>query len=235
MKLLSPVIIVSSLLGMSSCEAATQKFEPIKLNPDIIGLIDGKSFAMSGEVIGASIKICRDIQIIQSGKLLSSGQREGKYFYKNKKHCIKTLLPVENEMQEKLAQLKNENNQSNDNAIKKLENDLKELGELLKIMHSDFKKLVDPLMGDAQTSKEPLTILIEEECNARGRQNSLLLDWVKLDANEWDSFDQNITSFAVFDRFCSDLINFISDLVYNCKKGRAQFEKLLEKYTQSQK
>ncbi len=215
--------------------AASQKaFSPIQLNPDIIGLIDGKSFAMSGEVIGASIKICRDIQAIQSGKLLTSGNREGRYTYKNKKHCIKTLLPIERELKEKLATLKSK--QSTDdkikNEIKIVENDLCELNKLLKQMHAEFKQLVDPLMGNAQNSKEPLTIIIEEECYARGRQDSLLLDWVKLDSDEWDSFGDKVTSFEVFDQFCTDLINFISDLVYNCKKGRAQFEKLLAQYTQ---
>lgn len=235
MKLMNAFVIAGLLATPIAIAQTGQKFVPIKLNPDIIGLIDGKSFAMSGEVIGATIKICRDIQVIQSGKLLPSGQREGRFMYKNQKHCVKTLLSIEIELQAKLELLKKENSISSGPAIKKLEADLTELHELLKIIHSEFKKLVDPLMGDAQTSKEPLTILIEEECNTRGRQNSLLLDWVKIDADEWDSFDAKVTSFAVFDQFCSDLINFISDLVYNCKKGRAQFEKLVEKYSQSQK
>lgn len=200
-------------------------FSPIQLNPDIIGLIDGKSFAMSGEVIGASIKICRDVQAIQSGKLLPSGEHEGKYIYKNQKHCIKTLVPIEIELKAKLATL------INNNEIKQVENDLAELHTLLKKMHGDFQRLVDPLMGNAKNAKGPLTVIIEEECYARGRKDSLLLDWVKLDSDEWDSFGDKVTSFVVFDQFCTDLVNFVSDLVYNCKKGRAQFEKLLEKYS----
>jgi len=230
------VIFFSAVLaGSLLATEQQQKFTHIQLNPSIIGLLDGKSYAISGEMIGAMYKIIRDIQELLLGMRMKSGERQGKYIYKNIRHCVRSLVPIEIEMKEKLATLKNKNNPLLSDEIKILENDLAELKKLQACMNADFKKIADPFVGDAKSSKDLFVILIEEECEKRNKPQSRLLGWTQMDMDELDTLDRDINTIVLFNDFCTDLITFMSDIIYNCKKGRAQFEKLVEKYVQSQK
>ena len=46
----------------------------INLCPDIIAIIDGKSYGIHGELVGAVYKIARDIQAMQLGKRTPQGR-----------------------------------------------------------------------------------------------------------------------------------------------------------------
>lgn len=87
-----------------------------------------------------------------------------------------------------------------------------------------------PFLAHARGAKEPMFMLISESCTKRNRVNSLLFNWTKSNEDEMVGFDKAVTSFALFDEFCSDLITFLGDLVQNCPKARAQFEQLKQEY-----
>jgi len=195
-------------------------YTPIELNRDIIRLIDGKAFGVSGETIGALYKMIRDIQNIQLGRRMPDGERIGMYTFEGKQHTIQSLIAIEKEIKEAL----------NDNTPG-VEESKQELDELLKIMRSDFMRIVSPFIAEARSAKDPLVVLIQEECSKRQRPHSLLLEWAALMDDEFSNFERQVTNFQIFDSFCKDLIDFKKDLMHNCKKARKQFKELVERYS----
>ena len=97
-------------------------------------------------------------------------------------------------------------------------------------MKQNFNKIVTPFLGQARGAKEPMFLLISESCTKRNHPKSLLLDWAHSSGDEMESFDRSVTSFALLDGFCGDLVNFLGDLVHSCPKAKAQFEQLKEDY-----
>lgn len=219
-----PVMMVSFL----SCSLMFSNEAPkvITLCPDIIAIIDGKSFGIHGELVGAVYKIARDIQSMQLGKRTSSG-RVGMYKFQGSAHCIKSLAAIE---QANMQALKTAT-ESQRIACEKC---AAELDVLLKKMKQDFKAIVSPFLGQARGAKEPMFMLISESVTKRNRPKSMLLDWAHSSDDEMASFDRSVTSFTLFDEFCTDLVNFLGDLVSSCPKARAQFEQLKEDYLRKQ-
>jgi hypothetical protein len=198
----------------------------IDLCPDIIAIIDGLSFGIHGELVGAVYKIARDVQAMQLGKRTQQG-RVGIYTFEGKPHTIKSLVVIENELNEAL-----QHSQGAERAVaEKRQNALK---SLLKTMKQDFNKAVSPFLAQARGAKEPMFLLISESCTKRNKPKSLLLDWAHSTEDEMVAFDKSVTSFTLFDGFCTDLVNFLGDLVHSCPKARAQFEKLKEDYMRKQ-
>ncbi len=207
------------LLALCSVQVncANDDQKAIKLNPDIITIIDGTSFGIHGELVGAVYKIARDVRTMQFGRRTATGFT-GTYVFAGQPHSIKTLIAIEKRAIDGTNQAA-----------------LKELAELLKIMKHDFRAIVGPFMGQARGAKEPMFLLISESCTKRNRPNSLLLTWARANGtDDMEVFDQTVTSFALFDGFCTDLINFLGDLLGSCPKARAQFEKLKAEYIRKQ-
>lgn len=195
---------------------------PITLNPLITCLIDGQSFGVHGELIGAMYKIVRDVQALQLGRRTREG-RIGLFKLDGQIHSIKTLAEVEKSMNESLSQ---PGAQQDPHMLIKQE----DLKILLAEAKQNFISLVAPFFAHARGAKEPIFMLISESCSKRNRADSLLLNWAKSSEDEIVSFNKVVTSFALFDEFCSDLINFLGDLVASCPKARAQFEQLKQDY-----
>jgi hypothetical protein len=198
----------------------------INLCPDIIAIIDGKSFGIHGELVGAVYKIARDVQAMQLGKRTPAG-RIGMYKFQGNVHSIRSLAVIE---QANLQELKRA---TGDRRVA-CEKCATELGLLLAKIKQDFKAIVSPFLGQARGAKEPMFMLISESVTKRNRPNSMLLDWAHSSEDEMVSFDKSVTTFALFDEFCTDLVNFLGDLVGSCPKARAQFEKLKEDYIRRQ-
>lgn len=211
--------------------ASSYASEPmaIDLCPDIIALIDGKSFGIHGELVGAVYKIARDVQAMQLGKRTQIG-RVGIYTFEGRQHCVQSLIVIEKEINEALAASKDAKGKERA-ALEKRQAELK---SLLKDMKQDFNKAVTPFMAQARGAKEPMFLLISESCTKRNRPKSLLLNWAHSTEDEMVTFDKSVTSFTLFDSFCTDLVNFLGDLVHSCPRARAQFEKLKEDYMRKQ-
>lgn len=207
-------ILIFGLATTSMIKAEPTKF--INLNPDIITIIDGKSIGIYGELVGAVYKIARDIQAMQIGKLTTQG-RVGMYLFQNKQHAIHSLATLEKQC-----------------VINNDTLSLEALQKLLIKVRQDFYAVVSPFLGQAQGAKQPMYLLISESCTNRGRPNSLLLDWAKSSEDESVALNKSITTFELFDDFCTDLVNFLGDLLHSCPKARAQFEQLKEEYIRRQ-
>jgi hypothetical protein len=220
--------IPAMMVALLSCPLMYSNEAPkvITLCPDIIAIIDGKSFGIHGELVGAVYKIARDIQSMQLGKRTTSG-RVGMYKFQGNAHCIKSLAALE---QANIQALKT----ATDGQRSACEKCAAELDTLLKKMKQDFNTIVSPFLGQARGAKEPMFMLISESVTKRNHPKSMLLDWAHSSDDEMASFDRSVTSFMLFDEFCTDLVNFLGDLVSSCPKARAQFEQLKEDYMRKQ-
>jgi hypothetical protein len=216
---------VTLLIVAASVHAIT----PIALNPTIIAIMDGRSFGVDGKKIGAMYNMIRRMQEILYGKKDKNGNRIGLYTFQGQSKSIAKLMEIEESIHQEL------NSKTLDNKRSQiLVNQLKEIHEQLLKVLDDFKKIVDPFMADARSAKEPLIILIEEECSKRNKPQSMLKEWAHLDSDELEGFDSKFVSCAIFKNFSEDLITFLIDLIYNCKKGREQFDKMMKEYNQKQ-
>jgi hypothetical protein len=201
--------------------------EPVAINlcPGLIDIVDG--LFIDGQLIGSIFKIARDIQAMQFGKHTQQG-RVGMYTFDRTPHSIRTLAEVEKGVHEALKSAQSNKERA---VAEKRQADLK---VLLKTMKQDFKKAVTPFLALARGAKSIMVLLISQSCEDRNRQKSELLNWAYSQEDEMVTFDKSITSFALFDDFCTDLVNFLGDLVHSCPKARAQFEKLKEEYVRKQ-
>lgn len=218
---LSLLFIVSTTLPLT----------PIKLNPTIVGIMDGMSFGVDGKKIGAMYNMIRRIQNILIGERNKQGDRVGLYVFQGQLHSTQSLMPIEDSLNNQLKQFAIDK-RVDLRAKEAVEHQLKEINGIRDCMLADFKKIVDPFMADARNAKEPLVKLIEDECKQRSKPRSMLLEWANLGDNELDGFDRKFTTMAIFNEFCEDLIIFLSDLIHNCKKGREQFEKMIKEFNQ---
>lgn len=216
------------LITLILSSALMDAVEPVAINlcPDIIDIIDGKSFGIHGELVGAVYKIARDVQVMQLGKRTQQG-RVGTYTFEGNPHSVQSLAIIEKEINETLKVATNKDRVA-------LEKRQASLNALLKTMKQDFNKAVSPFMAQARGAKEPMFLLISESCTKRNKPKSLLLNWAHSTGDEMVAFDKSVTSFALFEDFCGDLVNFLGDLVHSCPKARAQFEKLKEDYVRKQ-
>lgn len=214
------------LLSFATIVYAEDPQNAITLCPDIIDIIDGKSFGIHGELVGAVYKIARDVQAMHLGKRTPQG-RVGIYSFEGQMHTVKSLAVIEKETNEILKDRTNA-------GYAQAEKRKADLNALLKVMKQEFNKIVTPFMAQARGAKEPMFLLISESCNKRNHPQSLLLNWAHSKEDEMVSFDRSVTSFALFEDFCTDLVDFLGDLLRSCPKARAQFEQLKKDYMNKQ-
>lgn len=177
-----------------------------------IGLVDG--IFITGELVGAVFKIARDIQSMQLGRRVQQG-RVGMYQFEGAQHCIRTLAQIEK-------------------TCTKNSQRILQLNQLLATMKQDFNNIVSPFLELARGAKGPMTLVISDWCDKRNCPKSLLLNWSSSDDDEMVAFDKSVTSFVLFDDFCTDLVTFLGDLINSCPKARAQFEQLKKDYLNKQ-
>lgn len=217
-------ILLCMLLSVSLCMNADDQ-AAITLCPKMIKIVDG--IFIDGKLVGSIFKIARDIQSIQLGKCTQQG-RVGAYTFEGRSVAIRDLAAVEKEVNDILK-----NNQLSAQERGAAEKRQKELKALLKTIKQDFNKTVSPFLALARGAKSIMVLLITQSCEERNRQKSELLNWAHSSEDEMVAFEKSITSFVLFDEFCTDLVNFLGDLVHSCPKARAQFDKLKEEYVRS--
>lgn|GEM_PF-5576298 len=100
---------------------------------------------------------------------------------------------------------------------------------MLNFMKHDFEKKSSKFIEDATLFKKAMVELIQESCNKRGREDSLLLGWAKSEkGHEMEHFSYHVLNFKDFYVFSSDLIGFLSDLMHSCPKAMKQFKELMD-------
>lgn len=165
--------------------------------------------------------------------LLSKIQQEGTYYTMHSLAELETK--VENSKKQLENKLKQCNNQTEKNDLESLITIVKEqqskLAQHLTIVKKDFEDAVSPFLANARNTKEPMIMLISESCEKRNQPDSLLLDWAKLEGEEeCNSLNKQVTSFNIFYQFCTDLNDFLSDLVRSCPKAFKQFMEMKKKW-----
>jgi hypothetical protein len=101
--------------------------------------------------------------------------------------------------------------------------DQKELHALFTLIKEYFGSLNKMLLVDARGTQDIMIKLIREFCRNENRPHSELLNWSK-NSSEMESYERNITNFAIFKEFSTDLLNFLGALILSCPKAYADFK-----------
>jgi len=187
----------------------THNDHTITLESSVIKVADG-SF-INADKIEFMKKLRRVLLSIILGEQLPNGQRSG--------NGIQSLMVVEQELEQmpKTA----------DVIAKQIT-----LGEKLIQAKANFVIHSHEFMDSGRGAKNILIILIQEDCQKRNHPNSLLLEWAKTrEGYETTMFEQRITTFQEYYHFCTDLANFLLDLIHSCPKAEAQFRDRVTKWS----
>src|SRR5690606_31181159 len=181
----------------------------IKLESAVIKIADG-SF-INADKIEFMRKFRRTLLSIILGDQLPNGQRKG--------NGIQALACLEQEL-EKLPKTKEIIAKQID-----LEEQLTQAKAYFVIHSNEF-------IDSGRGAKNILIVLIQEDCEKRNRPDSLLLEWAKTkEGHETTMFEQRITTFDAYYHFCTDLVNFLLDLIHSCPKAEIQFKDRVSKWT----
>ena len=178
----------------------------IILTSPVIHLVDGKSFGINDIVIGWMLQMRQKVKKIFLGDQVN-GKLVGRYTYNGKKYTARDLVAIES--------------QTNDPSYNPVE-----LREILEHVKQDLEGNFAPFISHAQGAKDQMVMLINESCTLRNRHDSLLPKWGEAkEGNELVFFRDQITNFKALDQFCTDLTNFLEDIMRSCPKAWGQFEK----------
>ena len=190
-------------LSMGRCSYANNS--PFKLSADVIQYLD-TPYAINAAILEVLLHIKYKVNSLV-GYLPKEKAFQYHVNYRGKDLTIKEFAEVE---------AKGAVNHELDGALVMSKNLLEEM--LLKFM------------DQALRHKNVMVTLIEESCLKRNRPDSLLLDWVQTkEGEETKIFHERVTSFAELEVFCSDLANFLSDLIYSCPKAQEKYKLMRKK------
>lgn len=184
----------------------------IILESSLVKLVDGLSFGIDGRKIAMMFKVRKEVRKIQHGVTNGQGAINGTYDFGGQKYGVHELAHIEKEA--------------------KNSNDTQSISQLMQVLHiakKDFLNKVKPYMATARGAKKPMFMLIQESCKKRNRPDSILLRWgAAREEEEERQFEHDIVSFAIFDTFCTDLMNFMEDVIRSCPKALEQFKHMIE-------
>lgn len=215
---------ISALFSMQICLLSSGIYaviidkpskQHITLQSPALHTFDGTSIGMNGNAVRLIMYVRREINTQLFGKTTKSGVVEKCYQFEQKYYTIQELAILEDEINTKGT------------AAQKAA-----LAQLLQHAKHDFIEKVRPFMENARNSKRVMLLLIEESCKKRTIEDTtLLIKWAesKTEIDELAIFDQEISSFKLFNKFCCDLLNFLGDLVISCPNSVAQFKQSYDK------
>ena len=185
-----------------------KKAHTVLLESPIIRFIDGHAYGIDGEGIKDLMRIIREIANVHLGRLRKNRKRVGQFTWQGEKHSLKTLAAAEREY---IAQGTYAQHKAG-------------LTKLLEDIKKTFEEIVAPFMENARGAKGQMLVLIEESCTKRDLKGTFLLDWgAAKEGEDLELFRSNIDTLDKLDRFCTDLTNFLEDLMHSCRKGMGQF------------
>ena len=195
----------------------------VKLTHPILKRIDGK-IGLVGERIKDMLHMRRELNNrIKGHKTRSSKVRMGHYSFHGRPYTLRELADIEKELKSDLAQARKEQNET---LIAEIERSIEAMGNLLDYVKDDLFEIAGPFLGPASEMKTFAIPLMAESCEKRGRPDSLLLKWEEIPrGQEIKQFKEHITSFQEVLSFCSDLADYLIDMVESAPKAFAQFKK----------
>ncbi len=180
---------------------ATMEEDTIILESSILHMFDG--IFIDADVIQSIGFIRREINKILIGEKNSDGLLVGRYLINGKLYSIRDLILIEENASESLK---------------------KELARCLHDAKKDLQNCVGPFIDTIHSAKYQILELIKESCKKRGMDTTTLLRWSEAGyGEETKIFNEDIKSFSLYNKFCTDLLNFLGDLVRSCPRGMAQF------------
>lgn len=210
------MIPFSSYIHADQPEISSQS---IKLESRVLSLVDG-SF-INADTLEIMRSFQRMLVEILIGKKSDEGQRTGGYDCNGKKMCIFELAQYEAQLEE----------QKNNYTPEVYQAKLHELNTAISIAKSDFLKKAQKFQQTVGGSKDNLILLVEESCQKRNRNDSLMMVWSRTkEANETVLFEQKIKTARSFKTFLLDLFHFLGDLVHSCPKAHAQLQHRIAKW-----
>jgi len=214
----------------------------ITLESPMIDLMDGKSFAIDGEVFGLMLQVRREVRKRLFGISAQNGKLIGMYRFRGDNCSLVDLSKIENECEREFIE-KKENLTTNKDSYspedwEKEHNKVKQeyleeksaLGDSLEEAKKDFINITASYVEGARGTKDQLLLLIKESCCKRGRKDCFILRWGETqEGNETEILKSDMTTFRDFTQFCFDLSNFLEDLARSCPKAQKQFIDLIKK------
>ena len=139
------------------------------------------------------------------------------YLYDGEKHSMRSLVHIEDYLQEHKDTL------GEIMYTKKMV----ELKILLKYAQADFLQIVEPFLLNVRGTKDLMNVLVEESCKKRSLTSCYLLDWTHYgkEIDESTIIKKDITSLKMLAQFCSELVNFLADLAHSCPHALASIKK----------
>ena len=177
------------------------KQDLLTFNNPYINSLDGVNFMIDGVAIRDILAVLKKIMYIKNGQ--KDGDKiVGPYLFNQEKLSISQLAKIEPQ------------NQNNSN-----------LSAVLEVAKQDFIQSNQHFFKNIEPVKKLLLSLIQEFCERRNRNDSLLLTWTQArNGQEAKVFQKAICSFKDFDIFLQDLTYFLKDLVNSCPKAREQYK-----------
>lgn len=197
-----PLIVGSTIINTTPSEHI------IKLESPVIKVADG-SF-INADKIEFMRKVRRILLSIILGEQLPNGQRTG--------DGIQHLAYLEHELDQELD-------------VKERMAKKEQMRKMLIEEKERFSILLGEFIESGRGAKKILIELIQEDCAKRNRSDSFLLDWAKTkEGLEPAAFDNHIQSFNDYYHFCTDLANFLLDMIHSCPKAEKQFRDRVTKW-----
>jgi len=214
-RIIAPTLAVFlGLFLMSQSIRASINNAPILLQSKLLKTVDGRF--INATIIEIMRKFQRKVLDIMIGDQDQTGKRIGRYQLDGVRYGAYSL--TRHEEQFKKAQ------DASDVRVQDLQ-------RLLRESKRDFMAIAGEFRVVVRGSKSIVAALVEESCTRRGRPGSLLCVWAKTkEADEDVLFDSHVKTFGEFTLFCSDLLNFLNDLVNSCPRANALFVERVERW-----
>ena len=186
---------------------------PIVLQTSVIRLLDGVWPAFDGDTFYKMSWLMVRYDTMLNGKIINKETKErlGLYKFQDKQYSIKELADIEqkNKDDQKIQQ---------------------ELQDVLKIVKKEFIDLNKVFIKQIQSQKQFVIKIMQESCERRGVPNSYMLKWADTPfGKEEESFNADMETFGVLNKFMFELRNFLGDLFESCPKGYAQYLEIVRK------
>jgi hypothetical protein len=209
---LKKILFLSSLLTVFSLIYSEAY---VILESSVIKIADGTF--INADEIEFIRKFRRKLLEYLLGEILANNQRKGKYNLQGKWYTIEALARIEQE----INSLSDKQSMITKSALQ----------EVLTIAKADFIVQSNEFIESGRGAKNIMVVLIQEDCQKRGRPDSLLLEWAKTkEGQESTMFERQVNSFGDYYHFLKDLVNFLLDLTHSCPRAEAQFKDRVAKW-----
>lgn len=221
---------------LRSIKEQGQSISGIVLTSNIISLIDGVPWAVNANTIKLMLHVRREIRKIQFGDLKPDGDFEGHYLFNGQKLSLRQLALIESSYEtdyykkdDELHRSKTRCPQDFTSLELQYAQAKQELRTCLEQAKNEFELKMAPFEKNIRGTKSQIVVLIEESCRKRKSPDSILLQWADIEeGKEIEVVRKQIVTFKAFDQFCTDLVNFLEDIMHSCPKAWTQFKKLME-------